>query len=863
VVENLLSRLNSFSSFVIWRLGIFPLLSIFLPSTFAYQQPLNIDHLILTEVFYDTPGKDIEQEWVELANLGDEPIFLADFKLGDEESLWGGEGMVRFPEDSMIGPGQVIIVAQTAVGFRGLFGRDPDYEIQDSIAQVPDMERYVLWSNGDFALANDGDEVLLLDQENLLVDGINYGDSLTFFTPSISNVFSGQSIERVPANCDTNTAADWQPQRFPTPGKVHFEGECASLFEPASSGVNLLSIGQIQGAGDISPFINQIVDFRGVVSGFFEDRNAAGIVFYTLFVQDLPGDEDGDSTTSDGIAVFLERRPPDYNIGDVLRVSGKVTEFFGFTEIDDDGLIITHEASKGLMPDPIVPNPPAAERDKVDYFETLEGMMVSLPFAARVVGPTHIGCGFSVSESAVFENLPPLREAEVYPGPVLSILHHSDVDCNDIPQLKTGDLVSGITGPMIYNFDHYKIVQQDMSVLDIKPAVWPEIPTVQKLEEQQISIATFNLENHFDEIRDTTNSAEPLIDEFHQNIKRQKLAYVISNVLACPAVLAVQEVENGKLLQDLNDQLLVYCGFNYQISHRDGPDSRGLDVALLTDPTQVQILSVETHQTCTPIITGITDNGMSCPDGKSALFGRPPLQVDVQIGGEPFQFIVTHFKSKRGEFEETELRRIEQAAFVSDLVRDTLDEKPEAKIVVLGDMNDYELSSTMQELTKGDSLFNALQLVPLDERYSYIFDGRTQLIDGILVSEAIEVQINYATIFHINADYPVGLADDISADRLPYQGSDHDIPYIVLNLPDSKSTISDEALKQTAAPQIFQPPSPDFTPSPQVISQTSPGSIPEDNPKNEQFESARSIILFVAGISLLVIVAFFLIFKKR
>ena len=122
--------------------------------------------LLLTEVYYDTPGTDGEEEWIEIANLGEFVIDLTNFKVGDEESSGGQEGMVRFPLGAFIEPGEVVVVAQTASGFQALFGRNPDYEINDTDLNVPDMISYVVWAGGELALANKGDELLLVDGQD-------------------------------------------------------------------------------------------------------------------------------------------------------------------------------------------------------------------------------------------------------------------------------------------------------------------------------------------------------------------------------------------------------------------------------------------------------------------------------------------------------------------------------------------------------------------------------------------------------------------------------------------------------------------------------------------------------------------------
>ncbi|MCZ7670105.1 MAG: lamin tail domain-containing protein [Chloroflexi bacterium] len=176
--------------------------------------------LLITEVYYNTPGDDAVNEWIEIANVGSAAIDLSAISLGDAQSSGSHEGMVRFPKDARIEAGQVVVVAQTAVSFRQNFGFNPDYEITDTDPAVPDMRRYPLWASGDVGLANDGDEVLLL-YKLAPFDAINYGDSEQFFTPAINGVLPGQSIERVPADCDTDSAAGWLPREFPHPRPNH------------------------------------------------------------------------------------------------------------------------------------------------------------------------------------------------------------------------------------------------------------------------------------------------------------------------------------------------------------------------------------------------------------------------------------------------------------------------------------------------------------------------------------------------------------------------------------------------------------------------------------------------------------------
>ncbi len=114
---------------------------------------------------------------------------------------------------------------------------------------------------------------------------------------------------------------------------------------------------------------------------------------------------------------------------------------------------------------------PAAQR-----LESLESMRVAAPESARVVGPTHTGCGFALLDSdADHDPFPRQTAAEPVDNPLL-VLDHSDVDCRDLPDLKKGDTVSGVSGPLTYHFDQYKIVLQDASQLQITPAPWAPLP---------------------------------------------------------------------------------------------------------------------------------------------------------------------------------------------------------------------------------------------------------------------------------------------------------------------------------------------------------------------------------------------------
>lgn len=727
--------------------------------------------VLITEVYYDAPGIDEDGEWIEVANVGQSTVDLSYHKIGDAAEAGDREGMLRFPAGATVEKGEAVVIAQAAAGFRAMYGRPPDYEIRNTEVAIPEMEAYESWSDGSLALNNDGDEVVLLGPDDLVADAVNYGQSTAFFSPSVNDVPRGQSIERYPSDCDRDLAADWQPQPLPTPGEIVPSGGC---LQEDAGGHEPRSIGQLQGVGTRSPYLNRRVHFNGIVTGVLEDRNTRGVIFYTIFVQDSAEDADGDPATSDAIAVFVGPRRPDVQPGDAVSVSGQVTEYYGLTEIDHDRLSIRKLSTGNPLPEAKVISL-AADEAPFDY-EPLEAMRVTLP-AGIVVGPTHSGCGFALAAEDYPARHVIRRAFQDFTAPILPVLHHSDVDCTGFPDVKVGDRVQSLQGPLTYHFEQFKVVYQPTEALEIVTAPLPPIPEPVSLAPAAFSLASFNFYDHFDARADTGNDAEPVPTPRDVAVKRTKLARVIGGILGCPSVLGMQEVENAALLKELADALAPSCNFTYEVSHRESADSRGIDVALFSDPRRVQVRDVALKQACSDIRTELPPEAGNCPVGQEPLFSRPPLQVDVLIDDVPATVFIVHFKSKREGENETHGRRMAQARHLASLVSQRLATDRAARIIVLGDFNDYELSSPLTILTEEAGMVNAMSRVALPQRYTYNFAGMSQLVDGILLSPALAQAVASAQIIHINADFPASWAGD--PHRL-WRSSDHDIPIVVL-----------------------------------------------------------------------------------
>lgn len=171
--------------------------------------------LVISEVLFNEVGSDTTGEWIEIYNNGAAAIDLSNYKIGDEEASLGtgaGEAMHQFPAGATIAPGDVQIVAVSATRFFDVYGFLPDYEANATNASVPDLSIYSAWDPDGtaFNMANGGDQALILNGSDAIVDAVSWGTSTFAFDPALGTALDGQSYERINVFIDTNTGADWK-----------------------------------------------------------------------------------------------------------------------------------------------------------------------------------------------------------------------------------------------------------------------------------------------------------------------------------------------------------------------------------------------------------------------------------------------------------------------------------------------------------------------------------------------------------------------------------------------------------------------------------------------------------------------------
>jgi Endonuclease/Exonuclease/phosphatase family len=229
-------------------------------------------------------------------------------------------------------------------------------------------------------------------------------------------------------------------------------------------------------------------------------------------------------------------------------------------------------------------------------------------------------------------------------------------------------------------------------------------------------------------------------------------------------------------------------------------------VGLLYRIDQAQIIGYEARQGCTTLVDGLEpdcngdvenpqcdvtcdSNSDGIPDG-NRLFSRPPLIVhtwvcrsgcpdtsrEKSILQGPFKIwiIVNHFKSKvedSSSVQYTLPRRIQQANFVAGLVHEILEADPGASIIVLGDLNDQPNSQPLVSLA-AQGMQDLSPRIEKSRRYTYIFEGVSQVLDYVLVSLQPSLSPGIVNPLNINADYPY---EYMSIEDSYHRSSDHDL----------------------------------------------------------------------------------------
>lgn len=206
--------------------------------------------------------------------------------------------------------------------------------------------------------------------------------------------------------------------------------------------------------------------------------------------------------------------------------------------------------------------------------------------------------------------------------------------------------------------------------------------------------------------------------------KIKNLVYVIDAIPGdLPAIVGFAEVENRAVLEDMLKE--PQLGNNYSIVHKDSPDTRGMDVAAIVDTTRMTILKTD----FVPVILGKANSPHT----------RDILYMKARSNSEDIHFFVNHWPSRREGQEESEINRIEVAMALNRYIEGILKSAQDAKIVIMGDFNDYPDNKSIHEvlnagISRENAFHNYMYEYHTNREGSYWYQGAWGTLDQFITS---------------------------------------------------------------------------------------------------------------------------------
>ncbi|MEW2261546.1 endonuclease/exonuclease/phosphatase family protein [Streptomyces sp. NPDC047853] len=572
------------------------------------------------------------------------------------------------------------------------------------------------------------------------------------------------------------------------------------LTSPAHA--DSVRVHDIQGTTRQSPYAGkQVTDVAGIVTG------VRGYGSRGFWIQDPS--PDADPATSEGVFVFTNSVPK-VAVGDAVTVSGTVTEYVpggtssgnqSLTEITRPTFTVVSSGNPVPAATTVsarsVPRAYAPEGDAdaggsvggltlrpakyaLDFYESLEGMNVRVS-DARVVGATD-------PYTELWITVKPRENANRRGGTVYGSYDSQNTGRlqiqslgrpADFPDANVGDTLAGTTaGPLDYNqYGGYTLVASELGALESGGL---ERESTRAQSSRELAVATYNVEN-----------LDPSDDTFAAH------AEAIVRHLKSPDIVSLEEIQDdngatddgtvtaGATVGKLIDAIAAAGGPRYDwrgidpVDKADGGEPGGnIRQAFLFDPERVSFTDRGAGDATTP--TAVTkvrgraalthSPGRVDPANPAWANSRKPLAGEFVFRGRTVVVVANHFNSKGGDQGLTaqyqppsrgsETQRHLQAAVVNTFVKEVLAVQKNADVIALGDINDFEFSRTTRILEDGGALWSAVKSLPPSERYSYVYQGNSQVLDQILVSPSVRWagRLSYDSV-HVNAEFHDQVSD--------------------------------------------------------------------------------------------------------
>ena len=645
-----------------------------------------------------------------------------------------------------------------------------------------------------------------------VVDFVGFGtanDAAGSPTPALSNSTSAQRTT-TPYTNTGNNAADFTVAA-PTPAAAGATPPppppgCSSSPTPPQCVPGSTTIQDVQGTGFLSPLVGQSVDkVEGIVTALGGANSSKGF----WMQQDNP--DATRANASSGIFVFSSTAT--VKLGDEVLVTGKVSEYYPLSSgetLSTTSSLSTTELSPTLIttvssgnpvpaslvltpttvPDTYLPPAPAGgniesitavdpSRSALEFWEAHEGMMVEVD-NAPVVGPGKPQYG------EIYLTTKPAAQRTPRGGTYLAGYDSTpsgrvliESVSGNVPAANVGDeLVGATSGPVGWStFGGYDIQATTIGAYQ-NNNLTGTVATAQTAD--QLAIATYNVEN--------------LAPSDPQSKFDRLGAGVVTN-LKSPDIISVEEIQDndgatddGVVASDQTTTKLINAisaagGPTYTASSIDpvndqdgGQPGGNIRIVFLYNPARVSFVSKPGGDSTTAVsVSAGTDGtpelsvspGRVDPTNDAWTTSRKPLAGEFIFNGKKVIVIGNHLDSKGGDQNadgryqppnrSSEIQRNKQATVLNNFVKQIMAVDPRANVVLAGDFNDYQFSQPITTLTDdGATLTDLINTLPENQRYTYVFNGISQVLDHIFVSKPLSDgpagTVDY-DVLHVNSEF--------------------------------------------------------------------------------------------------------------
>jgi predicted extracellular nuclease len=407
-------------------------------------------------------------------------------------------------------------------------------------------------------------------------------------------------------------------------------------------------------------------------------------------------------------------------------------------------------------------------------------MRLEVP-AGTAVGPSSSRGDFVLRPDGAPQVLRTVAGGVLLPesGPSLDRVLFGRTFGGEVSPVDVGARVAGPTvGIVDYSWGSYRVRPLAPPAVEA-PGRGCDVVTPLAGDRSRLTVATLNVEN-----LSVAGPAE----------RFARIGALVARRMRGPDVVALEEVQDDsgpagkgdgvvtsrKTLEALVDGIAAAGGPRYEAAWIDpvegkegGQPGGNIRVALLFNPARVTLArrgeagpldatepegrGKDLRLTLSPGRVAPRSTAFSPTEGEGV---RRSLAAELLFRGKRLFVVANHLSSKSDDDRSfgatqpprspTASRRLAQAREVRSFVERLLAADPGARVVVLGDLNDFEHAEAVRHLG-APPLENLVLRVPPESRYTFNFEGASQMLDHVVVSPALARDAEIE-LLHANSD---------------------------------------------------------------------------------------------------------------